>query len=129
MGDIDHFKRINDTYGHDVGDLVLREFAERFRYNTRGIDLVCRLGGEEFVLVMPDVDPHAARSIAERLCRRIAEQPFAISPGHAVSITASVGLSTVVGGEDTPDRIFKRADNALYTAKRDGRNRVVSDAA
>ena len=129
VADIDHFKRVNDTYGHDIGDLVLREFAERFRHNTRAVDLVCRLGGEEFVLVMPDVDPESAQFIAERLRQRIAEEPFAVAPGLSVSITASVGLSTVVTGEDTPDRIFKRADRALYAAKRDGRNRVVSDAA
>lgn len=129
VADIDYFKRINDTYGHDVGDVVLQEFAERFRQNTRGIDLVCRIGGEEFMLVMPDVGVEAAEQIAERLRERIAERPFVVSSQLSVPITASVGLASMGFVDDTPERIFKRADNALYAAKRDGRNRVVSDAA
>ena len=129
VADIDHFKRINDTYGHDVGDVVLREFAERFRQNTRGVDLVCRLGGEEFLLVMPDVDMSVAYPIAERLRMQIAERAFFVSPELSVPITASVGLSTIESETDSPEVLFKRADNALYAAKREGRNRVVADAA
>ena len=129
VADIDYFKRINDTYGHDVGDVVLQEFARRFRYNTRAVDLVCRIGGEEFMLVMPDVDTEAACQIAERLREHIAERPFVVSPQLSVPITASVGLASIGCAQDTPERIFKRADNALYAAKRDGRNRVVADAA
>ncbi len=129
VADIDHFKRINDTYGHDVGDVVLREFAERFRQNTRGVDLVCRLGGEEFLLVMPDVDMTVAYPIAERLRAEIAQRPFCASPELSIAVTASVGLSTIESSVDTPKLLFKRADNALYAAKRDGRNRVVADAA
>ena len=129
VADIDYFKRINDTYGHDVGDVVLQEFARRFRHNTRAVDLVCRIGGEEFMLVMPDVDTEAAYQIAERLRERVAERPFVVSPQLSVPITASVGLASVGCAQDTPERIFKRADNALYAAKRDGRNRVVANAA
>ncbi len=129
VADIDHFKHINDTYGHDVGDAVLREFASRFRENTRSIDLVCRYGGEEFILVMPGVDFETSYQIAERMRERIAERPFRVSDELSVPITASVGLSTVDSANDTPEIIFKRADNALYAAKRAGRNRVMSQAA
>ncbi len=129
VADVDHFKRINDTYGHDVGDVVLKEFAERFRQNTRGVDLACRLGGEEFLLVMPDVDLPAAYQIAERLRSQIAERPFFASAQLMVPITASVGLSAIESENDTPESLFKRADNALYAAKRDGRNRVAAAAA
>lgn len=129
VADIDHFKRINDTYGHDVGDVVLKEFADRFRQNTRGVDLACRLGGEEFLLVMPDVDIGAAYQIAERLRAQIADRPFTASPQLSVPITTSVGLSTVEFDQNTPETLFKRADNALYAAKREGRNRVVAEAA
>ena len=129
VADIDHFKHINDTYGHDVGDVVLQEFANRFRENTRSIDLVCRYGGEEFILVMPGVDSSASYQIAERMRARIAERPFRVSSDLSVPITASVGLSTVDSANDTPEIIFKRADNALYAAKRAGRNRVMSQAA
>ncbi len=129
IADIDHFKHINDTYGHDVGDAVLEEFANRFRENTRSIDLVCRFGGEEFILVMPGVDFESSYQIAERLLARIAEKPFRVSSELSVPITASVGLSTIDSANDTPEIIFKRADNALYAAKRAGRNRVMSEAA
>src|SRR6185436_4478800 len=81
--DIDHFKTINDTYGHDVGDDVLREFATRLRKTTRGIDLACRYGGEEFVIVMPETDIAVAAAVAERIRRRIANEPFSIREGAA----------------------------------------------
>ena len=129
ISDIDHFKQINDTYGHDVGDAVLAEFANRFRENTRTIDLVCRYGGEEFILVMPGVDFSSSYQIAERLLARVAEKPFRVSPELSVPITASVGLSTIDSASDTPEIIFKRADNAFYAAKRAGRNCVMSEPA
>ena len=81
MLDIDYFKAINDTYGHDAGDDVLREFAVRIRKSIRGIDLACRYGGEEFVIVMPETDLHVAGMVAERLRRSIAGEPFAIDKG------------------------------------------------
>ncbi len=80
--DIDYFKSVNDTYGHDAGDDVLREFATRIKKSIRGIDLACRLGGEEFVIVMPETDMAVATIVAERLRRRIASEPFAIAAGH-----------------------------------------------
>jgi two-component system cell cycle response regulator len=129
VADIDFFKSVNDTYGHDAGDNVLREFAQRFRRNTRGIDLACRLGGEEFVIIMPDTDLARAIQVGERLRATIAAEPFQVTPGRDLAVTASVGISTLEYQEDTPEALFKRADNALYSAKREGRNRVVADAA
>lgn len=129
VADIDHFKRINDTWGHDAGDQVLREFAARFRRNTRGIDLACRMGGEEFIIIMPDTDLSRAFQIGERLRACIAAEPFQIKNANRVRVTASVGLASIDGGAETPEALFKRADNALYAAKRDGRNRVIADAA
>ena len=126
--DIDHFKAINDSYGHDAGDNVLREFAVRFRRNTRGVDLACRLGGEEFVIVMPDTTTEAARQIGERLRDCVAADPFQANRETCVHITASVGIASLVGS-DTPDKLLKRADLSLYAAKREGRNRVVTNAA
>jgi len=129
IADIDFFKSVNDTYGHDAGDAVLQEFAARFRRNTRGIDLACRLGGEEFVIIMPDTDIQRAFQVGERLRACIAAEPFQINAGTMLRITASVGVSTLEYPDDTPETVFKRADKALYSAKRDGRNRVAADAA
>jgi two-component system, cell cycle response regulator len=127
--DIDFFKKVNDTYGHDGGDAVLREFAARLKRNTRSIDLTCRLGGEEFVVIMPDTALERGCHIAERLRDCVAAEPFQISSQSRLSVTTSVGLAMLEHRDDTPETIFKRADNALYVAKREGRNRVVADAA
>lgn len=129
IADIDHFKQVNDTYGHDVGDSVLREFSQRFRRNTRGIDLAGRLGGEEFVIIMPDTDLARASQVAERLRACVAADEFSIQGGKRIRVTASVGLATLERPEDTPDVLLKRADRALYAAKRSGRNRVEAQAA
>jgi two-component system, cell cycle response regulator len=127
--DIDYFKSINDSYGHDAGDDVLREFALRIRKSIRGIDLACRYGGEEFVVVMPETDLAVATIVAERLRRRIASEPFPIQQGSRnVEVTISVGIAAL-GSADNAASVLKRADQALYRAKRDGRNRVVPDAA
>ena len=128
--DIDYFKAINDSYGHDAGDDVLREFALRVRKATRNIDLACRYGGEEFVIVMPETDMAVATAVAERLRRRIATEPFAIQKGgRHLEVTISIGIAALSGVGDNAATILKRADQALYRAKRDGRNRVVPDAA
>jgi two-component system, cell cycle response regulator len=128
--DIDYFKAINDTHGHDAGDDVLRDFALRIKRSIRGIDLACRYGGEEFVIVMPETDMAVAAMVAERLRRRIAAEPFAIAQGaRAVPVTISIGIAELRGNDDTAAALLKRADQALYRAKRDGRNRVVPDAA
>lgn len=128
--DIDRFKSINDTYGHDVGDAVLREFAARLRRNVRGIDLACRLGGEEFVVVMPETDGNVASRVAERIRAEIANTPFVRDGnGGAIEVTASVGVAAMLRVSDSVDALLKRADLALYEAKNAGRNRVVAAAA
>lgn len=128
--DIDFFKSINDNHGHDVGDEVLKEFAERIRASVRGIDLSCRYGGEEFVIVMPDTDAALAYTVAERMRQKVAGEPFSIAKGRGrLDVTISIGLGTMERPDDTGETILKRADMALYQAKRTGRNRVVADAA
>ena len=128
--DIDYFKRVNDSYGHDVGDEVLREFASRVAANVRGIDLACRYGGEEFVVVMPDTDAGFAYTVAERLRQSIELTPFPINRApHKINITASIGIASSGGAGDDSDKLLYRADQALYRAKRECRNRVISEAA
>jgi two-component system cell cycle response regulator len=128
--DIDFFKSINDGHGHDAGDDVLREFALRIRKSIRNIDLACRYGGEEFVIIMPETDMTVATVVAERLRRRIASEPFAIQQGACnLDVTISIGIAALDGPNDNAAGLLKRADTALYRAKRSGRNRVVPDAA
>lgn len=127
--DIDHFKAVNDTHGHDVGDAVLKEFAARLKRNIRGVDLACRFGGEEFVVLMPDTDVRQAEAVAERVREAIAERGFEVSQGRPLSVTVSAGVTLNESLSDTPETLVKRADVALYRAKREGRNRVVFDAA
>ncbi|CAN7264205.1 PleD family two-component system response regulator [Neorhizobium sp. LjRoot104] len=128
--DIDRFKSVNDAYGHDAGDEVLKEFAARVRSTVRGADLACRYGGEEFVVVMPDTDAMSAAAIAERLRSIIESQPFHLkTAGIMLNITASLGLACNTQGAETPEQLLKQADRALYEAKNGGRNRVVAAAA
>lgn len=127
--DIDRFKLINDSFGHDGGDLVLREFARRLRKNVRGIDLACRYGGEEFVVVMPDTEQHIAEKVAERIRAEIAGTPFDVGAAETQTVTVSVGVSAIRRGTDTVADLLKRSDIALYEAKNNGRNRVVAKAA
>lgn len=128
--DIDHFKAVNDGFGHDAGDEVLREFAVRLATNVRAIDLPCRLGGEEFVVVMPGATLEDAHSVADRIRRDIASAPFRIMGGREqLTITVSVGVAASTGEGDTPDALLKRADEGVYEAKSAGRNRVIARAA
>ncbi|MEE9330171.1 MAG: PleD family two-component system response regulator [Parvularculaceae bacterium] len=131
--DIDHFKIINDTHGHDAGDAVLRDLAKRLVKNVRGIDLPCRYGGEEFVFLMPDTDKAFAGIIAERLREEISQEPIAVEgqDGLQVNITVSIGVAITDPAleNDTPEALLKRADKALYEAKETGRNKVVTDQA
>ncbi len=128
--DIDRFKQVNDTYGHDGGDEVLREFANRVRSTIRGADLACRYGGEEFVVVMPDTSPEIAATVAERLRAAIESAPFMLKhSGEALNVTASFGIASRIASVLTPDQLMKQADLALYEAKNTGRNRVVAAAA
>ncbi|MAN65192.1 PleD family two-component system response regulator [uncultured Hyphomonas sp.] len=130
MADIDHFKAVNDTYGHDAGDEVLQEMAKRLKTNSRVMDVVCRPGGEEFMVIMPDTPGDLACAAAERIRRSVAAEPFVVSGGaREISITLSAGVSTIRGASDTIADLIKRADTALYQAKAAGRNRVESIAA
>jgi two-component system cell cycle response regulator len=127
--DIDHFKAINDGYGHAVGDEVLREFSRRLRKTVRGIDLACRMGGEEFVIAMPETDAALAIVVAERLRHRIATERFSIpDTGESIEVTVSIGISSLHSTIDTPETLIKRADSAMYRAKKSGRNRIAAAA-
>jgi two-component system, cell cycle response regulator len=109
---------------------VLRDFAGRIAANVRGIDLACRYGGEEFVVVMPDTEVESAYSIAERLRKSVETTPFVISRApHQLAVTISIGIAGSNGPGDTAAALLRRADQALYRAKNDGRNRVVAAAA
>jgi two-component system cell cycle response regulator len=126
--DIDHFKRVNDTHGHDVGDLVLKNFASELQEIFRGSDLLCRLGGEEFAVIMLDVDASHVARIAERARRTIESKIFLVPTGGSVSITVSIGLAAWRSNCNWTE-LYRRADQALYVSKSMGRNRVTQDAA
>jgi two-component system cell cycle response regulator len=128
--DIDHFKSVNDTYGHDAGDEVLKVFSQRIKRVLRGADLVCRLGGEEFVVVMPDTPLNIAARVAERVRAAVEGEKFPIDPAatRTIPVTASIGLAER-GGDANADALLRRADKALYASKTAGRNRVTAAAA
>ena len=127
--DIDHFKAVNDTYGHDAGDDVLKAFAERVKTVIRGVDVLCRLGGEEFIIVMPDTSLDVAGRVAERVRQTVGGAMFAIDKGERhIAVTVSIGLAERRNGREA-DSMMKRADRALYRSKALGRNRVSADAA
>ena len=130
IADIDHFKAINDTHGHEGGDDVLKDFASRVRGTVRGADLAVRYGGEEFVVVMPDTTPEIAAQVAERLRLAVATEPFSVkATGKPVSVTTSIGIASLQAEDIDAAGLLRRADQALYEAKDTGRNRVVQRAA
>jgi two-component system cell cycle response regulator len=121
--DMDRFKHINDTYGHGVGDEVLKTFAERVTQRLRGFDLVARLGGEEFVVILPDISKDMAVQVAERLRRGICDVPFKVSaPAGQIPVTLSIGAALIDGEDITVEEVLKRSDDELYRAKEGGRN-------
>lgn len=122
--DIDHFKRVNDTHGHPAGDQVLQSVARVVGSGLRECDLAARFGGEEFAVILPDTGRAGAVSVAERIRGAVAEAALRLEGGRQVRVTASIGVSVFPGGEAAPDRLLECADQALYTAKREGRNRV-----
>jgi len=126
MMDIDHFKKINDTYGHQVGDDVLKIFAERVSQRLRSFDLVARLGGEEFVVVLPDISQDMAFQVAERLRKGICNNKFEVSGPHGqIDVSVSIGAAMIAGAQDLKvEDVLKFADDELYRAKEGGRNRV-----
>lgn len=121
--DLDHFKEINDQYGHCVGDQALRHAVERLRHGIREKDLLGRWGGEEFLIMTPETGLAEAEALAERLCRNLADSRV-MTEGGSVDVTASFGVTRYVPGESL-DTCLKRADDALYAAKSQGRNRIV----
>jgi two-component system cell cycle response regulator len=130
MIDIDHFKRVNDTYGHPVGDKVLRAVAERLQASLRPFDTVARWGGEEFMVVMPEADEKVGRMVAERLRAAVEAAPIAVDGiGEPLHVTVSVGAAAAGAKGFVPDELIRAADAALYRAKESGRNRVESAAA
>lgn len=122
MIDLDQFKRVNDEHGHGVGDEVLRALGDRLRAFSRLADVSARWGGEEFLVLMPETDGQRAREVAERLCAGIGRQPYATSAGELV-VTLSIGVAALEPGDDKI-ALVRRADDALYRAKRSGRDRV-----
>jgi two-component system cell cycle response regulator len=126
--DIDHFKSVNDTYGHDAGDEVLKVFARRIKRVLRSADLVCRLGGEEFVVVMPDTPLSVAERVAERVRAGVENERFPVDAARSILVTTSIGLAER-GADANADALLRRADKALYASKSAGRNRVTAAAA
>jgi diguanylate cyclase (GGDEF)-like protein len=134
--DLDHFKRVNDTYGHPAGDFVLREVAAILKSAVRGSDLAARFGGEEFALLLGPADagepgpPLDALALAERVRRAIAERPFVLLGGTGIRVTASLGVAALVGGPSgAADTLLEAADRCLYSAKGAGRDRVIGTLA
>lgn len=127
MMDLDHFKRLNDTHGHVVGDIVLKNFAEICQNGLRAEDIFARWGGEEFIALLPQTGRRSAAAIARRLISSVRNHPFQDESGNRVSQTVSIGAASWHGPGETLDEVINRADRALYAAKGSGRNRVVSD--
>ena len=124
LADLDHFKSVNDRFGHDVGDAVLREFSRRLETSIRASDLACRVGGEEFAVLMPNADIRMAIASAERVREAISTRPVVLPDGQSLSVTLSAGVAVFPDDADSPGALLRRADEALYRAKHAGRNRV-----
>lgn len=122
--DIDFFKKVNDTFGHRAGDMILSELSKRLMKRSRNTDIVCRYGGEEIAIILLETDILLAKSIAEDMRLLIEEDPFLIEDGRQINITLSIGVSTYSQTANKPSIIVSNADNALYEAKESGRNRV-----
>jgi len=122
--DVDHFKAVNDTHGHPVGDDVLRQVSRQLQNHIRHPDLVGRYGGEEFLILLPSSDLHAAAEQAARLCEQMREMKIPINNGaQTLNVTISIGIAQFENGIDTWDGLLNRADNAMYEAKNNGRDR------
>lgn len=124
MFDLDEFKAINDTHGHQAGDNVLRKVGEVCRRTLREVDIVGRIGGEEFAILLPESDAKQATDAAERLRQDIANSMLTLEQGGELSFTASIGITTLTAADTTVDKLLSLADEAMYEAKHTGRNRV-----
>ena len=123
MTDIDRFKFINDKFGHAAGDVALRHFAQLITESRRGEDIVARVGGEEFALLLPGTDLRDAMAIADQLCNKIGSTPLEIT-GTELPMTSSFGVAAITEKDKSLDDVVRRADRALYRSKRAGRNQV-----
>lgn len=126
MLDIDHFKRVNDTHGHPVGDIVLREVARRVAAEVRSVDRALRFGGEELVLILVQTDRAAALKAAKRACRAVAKDPVLCDEALALRVTVSAGVAALPADAKSGPSLLNAADKALYAAKARGRNRAVA---
>jgi diguanylate cyclase (GGDEF)-like protein len=126
MVDVDHFKAINDTYGHHSGDTVLQQLGVICRQTMREIDIIGRIGGEEFSILLPEANGMHAREAAERLREAVAATVVQLEPEVSISFTVSIGVAALVATDSGVAAMLKRADEALYQAKYSGRNRVCS---
>lgn len=124
MFDIDHFKQFNDTHGHQTGDQVLQQVARLLQKNTRESDIVCRYGGEEMAVLLPETGEDEAFVLANKLCKRMREHAFHGATGQELRVTTSIGVAGYSPNFETPEAMLKACDAALYEAKRNGRNRV-----
>jgi diguanylate cyclase (GGDEF)-like protein len=124
IGDLDSFKKINDTHGHETGDRVLRAVATTLRAKLRQQDMVARWGGEEFLFLLPDTNLEGAQQLAEKLRLAVAEQPVDIASARSLPVTMTFGVTAYRGSQSTDDCV-RLADEALYRGKTEGRNRVV----
>lgn len=122
--DLDHFKKVNDTYGHPAGDIILRDLSKRLKHRMRSTDWVCRYGGEEMMVILTETDISVAEKIAEDLRILIEQEPFDIGNGQSISITVSIGLATYPVHAQEVQMLVSDVDKALYKAKESGRNRV-----
>ena len=121
MLDIDHFKNINDRFGHPVGDEVLKAIAGKLLEQVREVDIIARIGGEEFIILMPETDKETAFTVANRLCTNVAGMSFS---QQKIKVTISIGVASAPADGDTPEELLNKVDAAMYSAKRNGRNRV-----
>lgn len=125
--DVDHFKRINDRFGHPIGDRVLRDIAERATSAIRDVDRLARIGGEEFAVLLPETDLEHAIEVAERI--RFALQPISLQNGVQIKPTVSIGAATLHAEDQSIHELYQRADDALYRAKTGGRDQVAAESA
>ena len=122
--DIDFFKKFNDTYGHQSGDAVLRQVAQILKRNVRATDIVCRYGGEEMSIILPNTGKDEAQMTAEKICKIVSEKQFKLNNDKETHVTISLGVSTYPFDGETPTNLIDAADKRLYNAKNNGRNQV-----
>ena len=122
--DIDDFKHFNDTYGHQCGDMVLKQLAGILRNNVRSIDVLARYGGEEFAVILPNAGTEEAANVAERICEAVRSTPFSFGEGTSVKVTVSIGVGSLARGQGEKSELIRKADNALYAAKAKWKDRV-----